>query len=534
MKHIIKIIYLIFIINSSQILATDYSIDVKRVHSELRDRFGPAGTSTSFNNIAQFYRNRNYMPAWVEGSGISRAGEHALYTFENAGKEGLDPSDYAKAVKAVDAIENSPERAIDAEIAITRAALQYIDDVNGNRVNSRRMANELYAKKNVVSAPRVLAENMNADPTGAWLESYTFDNPHYQALKAFLAEYRQNLQSSFYRDRDTARKIHQIVINMERWRWLPEKMPTRYAIINIAAFDLKCVENDKVVLEMPVVIGKHGRKTPVFESTVDSIRFNPSWHLPHHIAVEDSLPKIQANPDYFNFRKYILYNSAGQVISPYSVNWANVNASNFNYTLRQIPGDHNSLGKIRFGLTNSKNIFMHHTSESELEYFDEPVRAFSSGCIRLKHPDQFAFFLFNDSLSWPLSKIRENMIGTITKNVPLDRQLPVYITYFTVWPDENGQMQFATDVYDRDDQLISAFRYPVDARPSRNELVLPRKIVSAFESEPNPSDSSQSEPSSSDSYAADPYASDPYAADPYAADPYASDPYQPAQYPAVY
>src|SRR5262249_44737027 len=157
-------------------------------------------------------------------------------------------------------------------------------------------------------------------------------------------------------------------------------------------------------------IGKNDRKTPVMVSTVNSIQFNPAWNLPHHIAVEDSLPKIQANPSYVFQRKYILYNSAGQEINPYSVNWDSVNANTFKYRLKQIPGSHNVMGKVRFELTNSQGIYLHDTSEPEK--FNELVRNYSSGCVRLKHPDLFAYFVFNDEANWPLSKIKENMEGT--------------------------------------------------------------------------------------------------------------------------
>lgn len=489
MKHIIKIISLVFTINFTQILASDYSteinsddpidinsdapdeinsndpnninsdysIDINQVQADLKSRFANAESLSSGSPVAQFYRNRQYRPVWVEEGGISLAGEHALATFENADGEGLEPNDYKSAIQAVDEIENYPERATKAEIAMTKMALKYIDDVNGNRVNPQKVPKELYVKKSVIPPLKILIANMNSDPSGAWLESYTFNNPHYQALKRFLTEYRRLQQALRYKDRGTAQKIQQIVINMERWRWFPEKMPERYAMVNIAAFDLKCIENDKVVLEMPVVVGMHQRKTPVLISTVDSIRFNPSWNLPRHIAIEDSLPKIKANPEYINHRKYVLSNSAGQVVSPYSVNWAAVHAGNFNFHLRQVPGEHNALGKIRFGLTDSQNIYMHDTADKE--YFDQPIRAYSSGCIRLKHPDQFAFFLFNDPQAWPIDRIRENMEGILTKNVPLDQSLPVYITYFTV-SDKEGQIHFADDVYDRDQQLLEILHYP--------------------------------------------------------------------------
>jgi murein L,D-transpeptidase YcbB/YkuD len=486
MKRSIKIICLSFIVNSAQIFASDYSFDVDQEQSDPQDQFSnavqtqPDPPSRLFNteqiqadlqtrlshaenalpsdprmqHALQFYQSRQYKPVWIDENGLSQAGRHALAALENAGAEGLDPNTYKSALSAARDSERYPERATEAELTLTKAVLQYIGDVNGNRVSPEKITQELSIKRLAMTAPNILADKMKVHPSGAWLESYTFNNPHYQALKKLLAEHRRMLREAPYKDREIAKKIQQIVINMERWRWLPEKMPERYALINIAAFELKCIENDRVALKMPVVIGTHYRKTPVFESTVESIRFNPSWHLPRHIAIEDSLPKIKADPGYINQRKYVLYNSAGQAISPFSVNWASVTPSNFNFHLRQVPGSHNVMGKIRFGLTNSNGICLHDTSDKE--HFDEPVRTYSSGCVRLKHPDEFAAFLFNDSQEWPLSKIRENMEGTLTKHVPLAQPLPVYITYFTVWEDGAGKMRFTDDVYGKDQPLTEA------------------------------------------------------------------------------
>lgn len=479
MKHIIKIIYFAFIINSTQILASappiDVNIDMNHLQTEIQERLSNADQPFLGNSrkqdLAQFYQSRQYRPVWFDENGRSEAADYLVDAFTNAGGEGLNPNDYKQAVLALLEAEKYPGRATESELILTKTALKYIEDIHGNRLNPQNIPNELYVAKTPIVASKILADNMRSNPSGAWLASYTFNNPHYQALKRALADYRQALDASPFRDPDSARKIQQIVINMERWRWLPEKMPHRYAIINVAGFDLKCIENGRVALAMPVVVGKDTRKTPVFVSTVESIRFNPSWHLPRHIAIEDSLPKIKANPGYIDERKYILYNAAGQAIDHYRVDWNSINENNFNFHIRQIPGSHNALGKIRFGLTNSNNYYLHDTPDKE--YFDESVRTFSSGCVRLKKPDEFASFVFNDLENWPLSKIKENMEGTLTKNVPVAEELPVYITYFTASEDETGQVQHHSDVYGRDQHLVKFLTDRPEIDTSRTTYHLP-------------------------------------------------------------
>lgn len=431
---------------------------------ELQKRFGSEEALKSpdelTREVAELYHARSFAPIWINGAAVSEAATYATEAFGNAAQEGLDPTDYQGAARAVAQAKSDPAKNIETEIILTKTALQYLKDMRGDRVNPSKIKKELYLKKFSIDASKIFAEQMEADPSGAWLKSYTLKNPNYQVLKKFLADYRQKLQNVGGKDPDLSRRIDQIVINMERWRWLPEKMPTRYVMVNIAAFELKAVQDDQVSFETPVIIGHVTRKTPVFASTIDAIRFNPSWHVPQSIAVKDKLKKIKADPGYLSRNGYVLYNSAGQPISAYNVNWSNVSASNFNYHLRQVPSGRNALGKIRFSINSPYNVYLHDTPEKEL--FNQQERSLSSGCIRVKDPVKLASFVFNDPAHWSPEKIQANMKGNQTKNIPLGQSVPAFITYFTVWKDNQG-VHFEKDIYGRDQQLRDALK----ARPHR-------------------------------------------------------------------
>lgn len=459
------VIFIILLIFSHKIFAnTEVS---NQVQSEIQSRFGTEqalNSSTPLTKmLAQLYQNRQFKPVWIVEGAFSSAVGNIIEAFANADAEGLEANDYAGAKRAVEKATDDPSKLIEAEIALTQTALQYIDDIRGDRLNPAKIRKELYLKKGSDDdvIVRTFIENMAQDESGAWLKAYTLRNPHYQALKRLLAEYRQQLQNASHNDTELVKRIEKIIINMERWRWLPETMADRYVIVNIAAFELKAIQDDKTVLSMPVIIGHNIRKTPVFASIIDGIRFNPSWYVPHSIAVQDKLPKIKKNPSYLTNSGYVLYNSSGQAISPRSVDWSSVSAGNFPYHLRQVPGSKNALGKIRFSIISPYNIFMHDTPEKEL--FEEDDRARSSGCIRVKDPVKLAGFVFNDPQNWSTAKIKDNMQGNLTKNVPLTRPVPVYITYFTVWQDASGKMHFAKDIYERDGQIKQALH----TRPHR-------------------------------------------------------------------
>lgn len=247
---------------------------------------------------------------------------------------------------------------------------------------------------------------------------------------------------------DFAQRVRQIIVTMERWRWVPETLEDRYVRINIAAFDLVAVEKGTIKLEMPVIIGRDYRQTPVFVSKIEEIRFNPSWHVPQKIAVLDKLPKIQKDPEYLTRGGYVLYDESGAVIDPHSVDWASVDRSNFGFRLRQVPGDQNALGKIRFSINSPFNVYLHSTPDKDL--FKKPVRTFSSGCIRVAEPDALAYFVFNEPETWPLERIQQAMEGTQTENIPLQKPVAVYIVYYTVWKSPDGTARFARDIYGQD------------------------------------------------------------------------------------
>jgi Uncharacterized protein conserved in bacteria len=291
----------------------------------------------------------------------------------------------------------------------------------------------------------------------------TLDEPTEQAIKEFQAD--NHLESDGIvgtKTRETLNsynldhRIQQLVVAMERWRWLPEALGERYIQVNIAAFDLKAVEQGAIKLQMPVIIGRAYRHTPVFNSTIDSIRFNPSWHVPRSIAVKDKLKKIQQDPAYLERGNYVLYDASGNRMNPHHVDWHSVNADNFNFRLRQTPGDYNALGKIRFSIKSPFNIYLHSTNETEL--FAKPERSLSSGCIRVSKPAELAEFVFNDPVAWPLMRLNELMEGTQTRNVALEKAVPVYMTYFTVWEGKEGKAHFGRDIYGQDQKIWQALQ----------------------------------------------------------------------------
>ena len=260
-------------------------------------------------------------------------------------------------------------------------------------------------------------------------------------------------------------KVNQILVTMERWRWLPETFEDRYLMVNIPAFELRGYEDGRNVLTMPVIIGRQSRETPLLNSSIYSIRFNPSWYVPHSIAVKDKLVEIRNDPSYLAQNGYTLYDKNGTIINPHSVNWSEVTSGSFHYRLRQSPGAKNALGKIRFAIKNPFNVYLHSTPDQHL--FDESVRSFSSGCVRVARPADLAYFVLNEPSQWTLRTIAASMEGAKTRNVKVKKPVPVYISYFTVWVDDSGEARFMDDIYGQDAKIIKVLNNLRDhVRPS--------------------------------------------------------------------
>lgn len=251
-------------------------------------------------------------------------------------------------------------------------------------------------------------------------------------------------------------RIDQVIVTMERWRWVPDPLPARIIMVNIAGYTLQGFDHGQEILSMPVIIGQKYRKTPVFTSEIDIVRYNPSWYVPHSIAVRDKLPTIQKDPGYLTRKGFVVTDSGGNTVDPHSINWSSVSADNFGYKFRQNPGAMNALGKLFFHINTPFDVFLHSTPDQDL--FKKTKRSLSSGCIRVERPADLAFFVLNEPSIWPLKTIEAAMAGNQTKDVILSHKTPVYIGYFTVYPGSDGMLKYGEDFYGQDAAILKALK----------------------------------------------------------------------------
>lgn len=232
-------------------------------------------------------------------------------------------------------------------------------------------------------------------------------------------------------------RLKQILLNMGRMRWMPTEPDGRLIIVNIPEFVLHVYENKKKAWDMNVVVGKEGHNTTMFSGDLNQVVFSPYWNVPPSIVQKEILPKLASNPGYL----------ASQNMEQTGTDENGVPK------IRQLPGANNSLGRVKFLFPNSFNIYFHDTNAKSL--FDKDKRAFSHGCIRLAEPEKMAQYLLRDQPEWTPEKIEEAMNSGNEKYVKLKNPVPVIITYYTAWVDDNGQLNFRDDIYSHDETLGS-------------------------------------------------------------------------------
>ena len=466
--------------------------------------------------LQRFYVKREFKPAWVSDHNLSI--EEFVGALCRADQEGLNPGNYNinalgrlhSAGYTKDGLqdEERAKRLAQLDVALTYAFLTYGNHLtNGyarpqwdTRADTIRMddqlqkalsegtlrevltellpAHEQYRKlKEVLAAYRRLAESGGwpaiKDPNDSTtlarrlaasgdLQTAEETAPEniVSAIKKFQA--RHGLAASGKVDGSTMnalnvpleQRIRQLEINLERWRWLPTQLGDRYIMVNVPAFELQAVENGRVALRMPVVVGQEYKPTPLFSQKMTYIVLNPSWNVPAQIAKDEILPVLMTDSSYLERnRMEVVSTETREVVESSEIDWESVDPEDFPYRIRQQPGEENSLGRIKFMFPNQFDVYLHDTPAQDL--FKKRRRDFSHGCVRVSKPFELAAWVLEGKDDWNPDALQQATMTDEEKTIKLDHPLPVYILYWTSWVEDNGTVSFREDLYEQDKKMLS-------------------------------------------------------------------------------
>jgi murein L,D-transpeptidase YcbB/YkuD len=274
-------------------------------------------------------------------------------------------------------------------------------------------------------------------------------------------------------NRNNGDRMRQIIVNMERLRWVSDEKPERFIVVNIPTERLWAMDNGKLRFTMPVAVGSAERPTIPFITKIHGVRFNPTWTVPETIKKEDIWPNLQKNSNYLADKGMELlsgYSKDAITLDPTSIDWQKISERELlAFNMVQIPGSHNPLGRIRILMPNEHDIYLHDTNDKSV--FSRLERAISSGCVRMSEPEKVALFALEDNQSWNGQKSIDAILETNqTKDIYANDYVTVYLLYYTIWLGPKRQIIYGHDRYGRDEVLWNALK-ELDGIPSLGDTI---------------------------------------------------------------
>jgi murein L,D-transpeptidase YcbB/YkuD len=306
-----------------------------------------------------------------------------------------------------------------------------------------------------------------------------YDAPLAEAVTAFQREHRMapdgivgaRLRAALNRGRETpaagtwGSEQQRLVLNMERWRWMPEDLGTLHVWDNVPEFLARVIKDGEVIHTARIVAGKPDTQTVMFSAPMRYIVFHPEWGVPDSIKIKEILPYLRpSSGDFFGIfggadtsvlqRHNLRVSYNGHPVDASQVNWNAVDVRRYSFT--QPAGAGNVLGVVKFRFPNRHDIYMHDTPQKEL--FDKTTRAFSHGCIRVQNPGRLAEVLLAEDKGWPGDQVRGLLAEGYNNEVTLEHPIAVHVTYFTAVAEADGNIAYFGDIYGLDKRLATALR----------------------------------------------------------------------------
>jgi murein L,D-transpeptidase YcbB/YkuD len=456
-----------------------------------------------------FYKERNFQYAWFDNKGITEQANHFLNLLNSTAQDLQDSSlvnpnlegYYAKAIN--DSLHQmSQDSILKTELLFTGQFFQYAAKVyKGSDLDAADLGWFIPRKKLDLAA--LLDSSIKSK--AADIASYAALNPQYQKLQSQLASYYELLKtgtkdsieklqkplkkgdsaqaiilikqklfelgdlgvkdstvlfdsslfiaSKHYQKRmglstdgsignkmieslnfPISKRIQQILVNMERLRWMPPQTDSNYILVNIPEYRLHVYDSGKNVMDMNVIVGKAANGTVIFNGKLKFVVFSPYWNVPTSIVRKEIVPAMNRNGNYLERNHMEI-----------------TGRSNGLPLVRQKPGEHNSLGLVKFLFPNNYDIYLHDTPNRDL--FSQSSRSLSHGCIRISEPKKMAEYLLRNDKTWNSQNIDSAMHLAKEKWVTLKKPVPVFIVYFTAWVDKTGILNFRNDIYGHDQKM---------------------------------------------------------------------------------
>ncbi|WP_348822706.1 L,D-transpeptidase family protein [Flavobacterium aestuarii] len=244
---------------------------------------------------------------------------------------------------------------------------------------------------------------------------------------------------------------HQIIANLERWRWFAKSFAQNYVLINIPDYSLNVVEDQNIAMTKRIVVGTIKRKTPILTSLLQTVVFNPTWTVPPTILKEDIIPELTKDRNFLKNKGIAIYDSKNNEVDPQ--NWNEKKPRGYRYV--QKPGYYNSLGVVKINFPNKRSVYLHDTNHRN--FFERHNRSLSSGCVRVEKPLELVELLLDNPKQFSKEKMDSIVATKKTLFIGIKKRYAIYQWYWTAWSEDN-ELIFRNDIYNLDADLYTQLR----------------------------------------------------------------------------
>ena len=417
------------------------------------------GAKDDLAGAIAFYDGRA-QPLWTGKDGFTPRAKLAMEEIGKADDWGLKASAFE--LPSLPEATPSPEALAEAETKLSIAVLTYARHARGGRIEPASASRKFDQKPAIFEPKTVLQGIAGAEAADAYLRGLHPQHPQFEKLRQALLAARQAATIAAGDGKRPSASIPQILVNMERWRWMPPELGSFYVWDNIPEQMTYVYDNGKAVLSEKIVVGKLSTPTPIFSADMQFVIFHPSWGVPPGMKQNELAPKLRdtENGGWSFFSSKPLASSVlkahgltvthgGVPVDPDKIDWSKTDISQFHFT--QPAGATNVLGRVKFRFPNKHDVYMHDTPERHL--FGGNVRAFSHGCMRVQNPMHLAEVLLAHDKGWTVEQVREQ--ERRGADITLTTPIPVHVTYFTAKVDDDGNLVTKPDLYGLDGRVAS-------------------------------------------------------------------------------
>ena len=452
---------------------------VESIRSKLAD-LDKASSSDDVSALVTFYNERGE-PLWMTDMGFSGEGLAVIDEILRADDWGLSSSAFD--LPPSGDLPASPEDAAANEIKLDLAILKYARFARGGRTDPAKLS-KLYGMTPTLRDPKaVMTEIAAADAPDAYLRSLHPKHEQFQLLHQALVKARAESEAGA-----KSANTQKIIVNMERWRWMPENLSSLYVWLNIPSYIVHVVKDGKTIYTDKIVVGELKYATPVFSADLKSIVFNPEWTVPPTIVRENLLPNLRGGGGLFSRNTAILdqhelkvkYN--GRLVDAGSIDWNNVNMGAISFV--QAPGPNNVLGKVKFVYPNPYSVYMHDTIKVGL--FDKEERSEGHNCPRVGNPGKIAAVVLAADQNMPQADVDKLLSTGYNSSINITHHVPVHTSYFTAMSDDQGKVETFADIYKLDPAVAAAIT---------GKVPKPEAVADNADPKPKPQKPSSASPS---------------------------------------